>query len=276
MLSGTGTGTSASPVRFEYPDESLGPKHTVEVSIPDENSFETFENSSDFKKLAASKRSMKSFRNILLITPFAASTLLLLSSTDSSKIAQAMPASTQQTQSKLSGHEEFDAKDCALALNHALGFLWSHQSKLLHPIPRGVTSDPKTMLWAGTAHSTVLLPKSPDAPANSECNAPSTHTLAQLRTSLHDLSDALLKSSDSKNDRKGKLECLESLSQRLMLSASAKSARSLVTAPSPSCVELLNYSSATRARVSFSNESEQKGCELGTRLAMIAISLFGS
>ena len=60
-----------------------------------------------------------------------------------------------------------------------------------------------------------------------------------------------------------------------MLSTSAKTTHSSATAPSPSFTELLNFSSATRARVSFNEKLERKGCELGANLATTTLVLLG-
>ena len=77
------------------------------------------------------------------------------------------------------------------------------------PIPHSTTNGPETMFWAETSHSTVLLPKSPITPDILECSDPSSRTLAQLGKSILNLNEALLKTTDSKNEKKGKFECLE-------------------------------------------------------------------
>ena len=84
-------GITESPFRFDHPDSSLGPKCIVEVCIPDENVFKTFEISSEFKKLTADKKTKKSLRNVLLLPPLAISALLSLSSTDPSKWPKPCP-----------------------------------------------------------------------------------------------------------------------------------------------------------------------------------------
>ena len=52
------------------------------------------------------------------------------------------------------------------------------------------------------------------------------------------------------------------------MNASAITTHSPVTIPRPAFAELLKCSSATRARMPFSNELEQKGCELDSNLAI--------
>ena len=39
----SGTGTLASPLRFEHPDDAFSKKHIVEVDIPSDTSLEAFE-----------------------------------------------------------------------------------------------------------------------------------------------------------------------------------------------------------------------------------------
>ena len=112
-----------------------------------------------------------------------------------------MSASTQQTQIKLSNQEEFDDADHALALDFILGFLWCHQKNLLMHISCGITNDLEIIFLAETLHSTEFLPKRTIAPAISECFANSNHTLAPIGTILPNLSDALLKSTDSKKEK---------------------------------------------------------------------------
>ena len=117
------------------------------------------------------------------------------------------------------------------------------------PITHGTTNDPEIMFWAENLHSTALLPKSTIAPAISTFSSPSNHSLAQFGTSLLNLNDTLLKSTDSKSEKKDEFECLESFSKSFMLNASAKIMHSSAITPSPAFAELINCSSSTRARM---------------------------
>lgn len=112
-----GTGTTASPIRFDHPEEAFGSKHIATVDMPTDSSFETFENETDFKSLVHEKDNTKMFRNTLLIPPFAVVALVPLSFIDPAKIAMAISASPQDSKSKLKDHEDFDSKDHNMATN---------------------------------------------------------------------------------------------------------------------------------------------------------------
>ena len=106
------------------------------------SSLETFENETDFKSLVSEKDNAKT-RTILLLPPLAVVVLLSLSSTDPTKTAMAISASSQDAKSKLKNHEDFDSKHHSMATNCALAFLWCHHKSLLIPFPCGAMNEPE-------------------------------------------------------------------------------------------------------------------------------------
>ena len=247
----SGTGTSALPIRFEPPEELFSSKHVIEAEVPSDESLETFENYSDFKKLTSEKDNA---RNILILPPFAVVTMLSLHSLDPSKMSQAMSATSLKTQQKLLNHDEFDASDHVAATNYILAFLWCHQKKMLRSLPYGVSNDNEVSFWADHLHSSSLMSKLPVVLSTSNCVSPSDHTLSKLGTSLHNLNDALLKAKESSSEKKDKFDSLDTFSQNLILNVSAMPLSAPATSPSPTFLELLNCSSTAKARMSFNNK----------------------
>ena len=155
----SGTGTSALPIRFESSEELFSSKHIIEAEVSSDESLDTFENYSNFKKLTSEKDNTRYFRNILTLPPFAVVTMSSLNSSDPSKMAQSMSAASLNTRQKLLNHEEFDASDHVAATNCILAFLWCYQKKILQSLPCGVTNDDEASFSADHLHSSILSSK---------------------------------------------------------------------------------------------------------------------
>ena len=103
---------------------------------------------------------MLSFRNIILMSPFAVVSLLSLISRDPSKIAQSMPAASLDAKNKLSGRNIYEAKASWVSFGVV-------NRKLLRPTPHYSVNGPEIELWAEESRSSFLVTKSPITPNSS-------------------------------------------------------------------------------------------------------------
>ena len=85
----------------------------------------------------------------------------------------------------------------------------------------------------------------------------------------------LTKQQDYKLEKKGKSEHLESFSQNFILNASKNSISNPAQVPSAAFLKLLRCSSSAKARLSFKNKLEGKGCELDVCLTVMKSVLLG-
>ena len=136
-------------------------------------------------------------------------------------------------------------------------------------------NEPEIAIQAEDLHSTILLPRSPLVPCSSNCKAPSDHTLEKLSTEFFNLNSMLTKQQDSKSEKKDEFESLEIFSQTFILNAQTKSIRSPDQVPSPTLLDSLRRSSTAKARFSFNNDLERKGCKSGTCLTIATLALLG-
>ena len=72
--------------------------------------------------------------NIIQLSLFLVVALLPLSSSNPSKMAQAMSASFLDAKNKLSVHDDFDNKDHSISTNYIFGFLWCHDKNYCVPL----------------------------------------------------------------------------------------------------------------------------------------------
>ena len=219
----------------------------MNIEVPSNNNFETFENISEFKKLKQQKKTISFFRNIVLLSPFAMPSILLVSLRHSSQMVQSSAVTSLNIKHKLSTHEDVDPKEHLQGTNSILAFLQCHSQRLLHPLLHGIANEVEVEIQAEDLHLLSLLLRSPASPLGSGAPSPSDFTMNGLGTELHDLNAASRKMNQSKSEKKSKFDSIEELFKTFILNALCKSIHTSASSPSETFLELLNYSSASRA-----------------------------
>ena len=181
-------GPHASVARFKSAEDLFS--YVIDLKVPSEDEISKFDTLKDFSALKGEVTSVARFRNMLLLPPFVASTILSFPSASPSEWAAVIKPAASNMKSELSGLSDFDEASFDEAVSCVLRWLWCAEKEELDSPVIGCKSDTLSEAWSEDMHEAASLVPGNLSPNTSTTDGPSNEVLNSLSLNLNNMAQS--------------------------------------------------------------------------------------